>query len=154
MRVTVEGTIGAHAWDGDRHPHTRDVTVRALVLVDNEYGVRETGPDTEANEIRNNHLCGNRGAGIETYADSTEVAGNTACGADGAPLFAGVYPVTCADSGKVLDVTRGSTADGATVQQWGYAGTANRHWRLERVEGGAYRIENVESGEVLEVAGE
>lgn len=65
--------------DSDDHPHT-NVTVQNLDITDNgEYGVYETGPDTEENAILDNYFCNNDSGAIEIYASSTEVSGNTYC---------------------------------------------------------------------------
>lgn len=85
--VVDGGTITDNVGEGIRidsrssggHPHTRNVTVQNLTIERNDYGVYETGPDTEENEIRDNGFCDN-GTDIETYAGSTEVSGNTFCG--------------------------------------------------------------------------
>lgn len=63
----------------DAHPHTRNVTVQNLRIDANDYGVYETGPDTEDNAVLDNSFCDNR-IDIETYASSTTVSGNTFCG--------------------------------------------------------------------------
>lgn len=137
----------------DDYPHSRNVTVQDLELVGNRYGVRETGPDTAGNAILNNYLCGNATAGIETYAPNTAVEGNVRCGGDGGALREGTYRVTNVESGMVLDVAGGSSADGANVQQWGYWASPNQHWAVTRDDDGAYRFENASTGTVLDVAG-
>ncbi|WP_221621728.1 right-handed parallel beta-helix repeat-containing protein [Halocatena pleomorpha] len=85
--MTVDGgTITNNVGEGiridsrssDAHHYTRDVTVQNLQIDNNDYGVYETGPDTEENRILNNSLC-NNATGIETYAATTEVSGNTFC---------------------------------------------------------------------------
>jgi endoglycosylceramidase len=45
----------------------------------------------------------------------------------------GIYRIEHAGTGKVLDVTDRSTADGANVQQWAYTGGDNQQWRLRRL---------------------
>jgi hypothetical protein len=45
----------------------------------------------------------------------------------------GVYRLEHAETGRALDVTDRSTADGANVQQWAYTGGDNQQWRLRRV---------------------
>ncbi|GAB3020362.1 NosD domain-containing protein [Natronobiforma cellulositropha] len=62
----------------DRHPHTREVTIQNCVIRGHNYGVRETGPDTEHNAILDNDFCDN-GTDIDTYASNTVVDGNTYC---------------------------------------------------------------------------
>lgn len=54
-------------------------------------------------------------------------------------------------SGKALDVSSGSTADGANVQQWEKNGTAAQQWRFESVGAGYYVIRSRVSGKVLDV---
>lgn len=81
------GTITNNSGEGvridsrtsDRYPYTRNVTVENLQITNNDYGVLETGPDTESNAILNNNLCNNATANIVTYAANTVVRGNTIC---------------------------------------------------------------------------
>lgn len=63
-----------------------------------------------------------------------------------------VYEVVSQNSGKALDVTDVSTANGARIQQWTYGGGGNQQWRAENL-GGYYRFTNLNSGKVMEVAG-
>jgi len=44
-----------------------------------------------------------------------------------------VYRIVHAETGRALDVTDRSTADGANVQQWEYTGGDNQRWRLRRL---------------------
>lgn len=67
--------------------------------------------------------------------------------------FNGTYKVTAVHSGKVLDVSGASTADGATVHQWSDSGSANQKWRLELVSIGIYRLVALHSGKCLDVSG-
>jgi hypothetical protein len=62
------------------------------------------------------------------------------------PLFAN-------HSGKVLDVSGISTADGAPVIQWEWWGGDNQRWRLEAVGEGYVRAVAKHSGKVLDVSG-
>jgi hypothetical protein len=64
---------------------------------------------------------------------------------------AGTDRVTGAGSGLLLDVSGGSTADGAKVIQWSDTGGSNQRWRLARTTGDVYTITGVGSGKCLEV---
>ncbi|MBC8084988.1 MAG: RICIN domain-containing protein, partial [Hymenobacter sp.] len=55
-------------------------------------------------------------------------------------------------SGKALEVSGNSTADGAIAQQWGYRGANNQKWRIESVGGGYYRVVSANSGKCLDVS--
>jgi hypothetical protein len=71
-------------------------------------------------------------------------------------LASGVYKwckITSINSGKVLDIRDASTADGAELQQWGYGGGANQHWRLVPVSPNSYIIVSVHSSKTLDVPG-
>ncbi|WP_226022726.1 hypothetical protein [Halomicrobium salinisoli] len=60
------------------HPHTRNVTVENVEIRESgAWGVRETGPGTESNAIRNNAFCDNASGAVDVYADSTTVSGNS-----------------------------------------------------------------------------
>ena len=45
--------------------------------------------------------------------------------------------------GTVVNVVNSSTADGADINQWSYAGNANQKWKIESVGSGFYHIVNV-----------
>ncbi|MCA2218913.1 RICIN domain-containing protein [Jidongwangia harbinensis] len=56
------------------------------------------------------------------------------------------------NSGKVMDVVEGSTADNAQVKQWGWNGGGNQRWEFQDAGGGWFRIVNQNSGKCLDVA--
>ncbi|MCU4973563.1 RICIN domain-containing protein [Halobacteria archaeon AArc-m2/3/4] len=139
----------------DDHHHTRDVTIEYLQIEGNDYGVYETGPDTEHNAITDNDFCDN-GTDIETYASSTTVSGNSSCGdggSGGGSISTGTYRVTNANSGQYLEVDAAGTSDGDNIQQWSDTGHACQEWYVEDVGGGEYRFENAHSGKVMDVDG-
>jgi glucose/arabinose dehydrogenase len=63
------------------------------------------------------------------------------------------YLLTAQCSGKCLDVSGASTADGANVIQWSRHEGDNQQWRIEDAGGGWYVLRARHSGKVLEVAG-
>lgn len=71
----------------------------------------------------------------------------------------GHFRLTAQCSGKVLDVNGGSTADGASIIQYPWYGGIAQRWNIERVGqpvttlSGNYRLVNINSGKVLDVAG-
>ncbi|TDC64687.1 lectin [Micromonospora sp. KC207] len=65
----------------------------------------------------------------------------------------GYYRLVNRRSGKVLDVSGGSTADGAKAIQWAWTGGANQQWRLEPGVDASYKLVSRHSGKVLEVPG-
>ncbi|WP_207592617.1 RICIN domain-containing protein [Halomontanus rarus] len=156
---SITGNVGEgiriDSRSSDDHHHTRDVTIENLQIEGNDYGVYETGPDTESNAITNNDFC-NNGTDIETYASSTTVSGNSYCGdggSGGGTISTGTYRVTNANSGQFLEVNAAGTSDGDTVQQWSDTGHACQEWYVEDTGGGEYRFENVNSGKVMDVYG-
>jgi regulation of enolase protein 1 (concanavalin A-like superfamily) len=64
----------------------------------------------------------------------------------------GTYRIIARHSGKALDVTGASTADGANVEQWTYSGGTNQQWTLTNLGSGQYKIIGVGSGKSLDVA--
>jgi Ricin-type beta-trefoil lectin domain-like/FG-GAP-like repeat len=52
-------------------------------------------------------------------------------------------------SGKVLDNTGASSANGNPIQQWTYTGTSNQQWLIEPVGLGYYQFINAGSGKAL-----
>ncbi|WP_167977163.1 RICIN domain-containing protein [Lentzea indica] len=45
-----------------------------------------------------------------------------------------------------VDVSAGSTSDGANIIQWGYGNADNQKWKFESVGGGAFEISSQKSG--------
>ena len=56
------------------------------------------------------------------------------------------------NSGKVLDVTGRSTADGAAIVQYRDTGGTNQQWQLVDSGGGYYKVRSRGSGKVLDVS--
>ena len=63
------------------------------------------------------------------------------------------YKICAKHSGKCLDVSGSSTADGANVQQWDYTGADNQKWNLEPAGDNYYKICAEHSGKCLDVLG-
>ncbi|CAL9334366.1 hypothetical protein SUDANB96_00141 [Streptomyces sp. enrichment culture] len=63
------------------------------------------------------------------------------------------YVLVNRNSGKALDVSGASTADGARVNQWTRSDGANQQWQFVDSGGGYYRLKARHSGKVLDVAG-
>jgi YVTN family beta-propeller protein len=63
-----------------------------------------------------------------------------------------VYRLVAVHSGKVLDISGVSTANGARAIQWPWTGGNNQRWRLAGVGNGEYTLTAVHSGKLLEVA--
>ncbi|WP_406442831.1 RICIN domain-containing protein [Streptomyces sp. NBC_00631] len=61
------------------------------------------------------------------------------------------YAIKNVNSGLVMDVNGGSTADGASVIQWPNAGSANQQWTIVPVSGQLCKIVNRNSGKVLDL---
>lgn len=62
-----------------------------------------------------------------------------------------VYRLVARNSGKVLDVSECSTADGANVQQWSWLGGNCQRWKVEATDNGFYRLISQQSGQALDV---
>jgi len=140
----------------DTHPYTRNITVRNLTIENNgNWGVNETGPDTESNTITGNSFCDNASGAVSTYASNTTVSNNTYnCNSGGGgPISTGTYRVSNVNSGKLLEVAGAGTSDGDTVQQYGDTGCSCQQWYVEDTGNGVYRFENVNSGKVMEISG-
>ncbi len=78
-----------------------------------------------------------------------EVSGTPTAGS----TSTGYNKIVNRNSGKVLDVTGASTADGATIEQWTDNGGQNQQWSLVSVGSGYYKIVSRGSGKVLDVPG-
>jgi hypothetical protein len=75
----------------------------------------------------------------------------SAIGTFNLPIAEGTYRLVAKHSGKALDVNGCSSADGANVQQWPWAGGDCQRWKLESVGNGDYKITSQISGKALEV---
>jgi hypothetical protein len=65
----------------------------------------------------------------------------------------GHYKLVGKGSGKALEVSNSSTADGGNVQIWSYVGANTQQWKIEATTDGYYRILNRNSGKALDVNG-
>jgi beta-glucanase (GH16 family) len=64
-----------------------------------------------------------------------------------------IYTIKNRNSGKVLDVTAGSTSDGAAIIQYYSNGSTNQQWQFISVGSGYYKIKNVNSGKYMDIEG-
>lgn len=62
----------------------------------------------------------------------------------------GTYRLVNRKSGKVMDVSDASPADGAFIIQWPWTGGTNQQWKLLPNADGSYRLVNARSGKALE----
>ncbi|MFI9566291.1 family 43 glycosylhydrolase [Streptomyces rishiriensis] len=62
------------------------------------------------------------------------------------------YTLVNRNSGKCLDVSGGSAADGANILQWTCNGGANQKWRIEDRGDDTSRLVNVATGKVMDTA--
>jgi alpha-L-fucosidase len=65
----------------------------------------------------------------------------------------GTFRLVNRKSGKVMDISGASSADGAAVIQWPSTGGTNQQWKLLPNTDGSYRLANVGSGKVLDSPG-
>ncbi len=85
-------------------------------------------------------------------ADVWELVSGTDPSTDPSPVIEnGIYTITNKTSGKALDITDESTADGAKLQQWAADGTAKQQFKLETQGDGYYKITAQHSQKVLDV---
>ncbi len=68
-------------------------------------------------------------------------------------LLTGAFRVVNRNSGKVLDVSGASGADGGAVIQWPWSGAVNQQWKLLPDYDGSFRLSNLNSGKVLDDPG-
>ncbi len=68
-------------------------------------------------------------------------------------ISGGIYRLVNQCSGKVMDVSGGSTADLANIQQWGWANVAQQKWKIDSLTGGFYKLTAQHSNKVAEVYG-
>ena len=63
------------------------------------------------------------------------------------------YKLVNRNSGKLLDVSNKSSADGGNVIQWTDTGGTNQQWQFVSTGNGYYKIVNRNSGKLLDVSG-
>ncbi|MDQ0936539.1 glycosyl hydrolase family 95 catalytic domain-containing protein [Streptomyces turgidiscabies] len=68
-------------------------------------------------------------------------------------LLTGAFKLVNRKSGKVMDVSGGSTANGGAVIQYPWVGSTNQQWNLLPDYDGSYRLCNVRSGKMLDNPG-
>ena len=71
----------------------------------------------------------------------------------GGGVAGGTWTLTAQHSGKLMDVSGVSTADGAQVVQWAATGGNNQKWQAVDAGGGAVYLKAVHSGKCLDVTG-
>ncbi|MGI5522417.1 ThuA domain-containing protein [Micromonospora sp. CA-259024] len=84
------------------------------------------------------HTFGGSGVGVPTTGGG--LAGKT-------------WTVTAQHSGKLMDVSGVSTADGAQITQWAATGANNQKWQAVDAGSGAVYLKAVHSGKCVEVVG-
>ncbi len=65
----------------------------------------------------------------------------------------GQYKVTGFASGRVMDVSGISTANGAQIQLWDWLNQNNQKWTITPIGNGLFRMTAVHDGKVADVAG-
>jgi hypothetical protein len=68
------------------------------------------------------------------------------------PVAGTYYRIINRNSGKVVDVSDNSTADGANVHQWTWLGATNQQWQFVATDSGYFQVVARHSGKVLDVA--
>lgn len=63
------------------------------------------------------------------------------------------YKIISKSSAKLIEVTGGSTLDGALIEQWSDNGGNHQKWRVDDMGSGWYKLTNINSGKVLDVPG-
>lgn len=107
----------------------------------------------------NNNFSAGRSTAIDRLTYATDgllqrvVMTNTGVGASPLVVADGRYRLIAKHSNKALDVAGCSTADGADVIVWPYAGRACQQWDFVNLGNGYYKVTAANSGYALEVAG-
>ncbi|MCA1848256.1 MAG: RICIN domain-containing protein, partial [Actinobacteria bacterium] len=63
------------------------------------------------------------------------------------------FALRAVHSGKVLDVSNGSTENGAPIIQWDWHGGNNQRFWIDDVGGDRFALRSLHSGKVLDVSG-
>jgi hypothetical protein len=84
-------------------------------------------------------------------AASAAVALNTSAASAATVDTSAWYVLVNRNSGKAMDVSNTSTADGAVIHQWSRHDGANQQWQFVDSGDGYYRLKSKNSGKVLDV---
>ncbi len=106
---------------------------------------------SSGNLVQSSASIANKVLNVTVPANSVVTYVVNASGTSGTPVS--TYRIVNRNSGKVLDVSGGSTADGGDVIQWTNNGGTNQQWTLIDAGSSYSRIMNVKSGKVLDVSG-
>jgi len=90
---------------------------------------------------------------VTVLAASAAVALNTSAASAATVDTSAWYVLVNRNSGKAMDVSGTSTADGAVVQQWSRHDGANQQWQFVDSGDGYYRLKSKNSGKILDVNG-
>ena len=88
---------------------------------------------------------------------TSAAVGITVNAAGGGPVVGTWYNLTNRNSGKYMDVTGSSTADGAQLDQWTANSNTSQQWTLTATDSGYYTLSNRNSGKaafVSDIGGE
>jgi glucosylceramidase len=123
-----------------------------------ELNVYGTGGGPTATPTRTNTPSGptNTPTNTQVGPTATPTRTNTPVSATNTPTNTPVggtiyYRIVNRLSGKVLDVKDNSTANGARIQQWDYAGGLNQQWSRVDVGGGYFKVLARSTGKALDV---
>ncbi|GAQ60779.1 RICIN domain-containing protein [Streptomyces scabiei] len=94
--------------------------------------------------------------GIVCTGKKNASSSNTVCALDAFahiafPAKNGFYKMLNKSSGKAVDISGGSNADGANIIHWTDSGAQNQRWRYIPVGGGSYEIVSQDTGKLLDV---
>jgi glucosylceramidase len=90
---------------------------------------------------------------VATFTWPSQPGGGTTTGSGGINPSTW-YEIVNTNSGKCLDDTNGSTANGAALQQWSCTGSTNQQWQLQPTDSGYYKAVSANSStQVWDVTG-
>ena len=163
INSSLSSIISTAGWN-DWGNKANDTTARYA-----EYGNYGSGANTSGRVTWDKLLTSSQAANYTSYLnvlkttyssspvtdnwDPSVVINNVVTPPAGTITSGGVYSVISKNSGKGLDVTALSTADGALIQQWTYIGTSNQNFKIINIGGGYYEIVAMNSGKCIEVQG-
>jgi hypothetical protein len=162
INCVLPSNISAAGWS-DWGNTAADATLRY-----DEYGNTGAGASTSG-RVSWSHKLTSTQAAVYTYLnvlkypyksstadnwDPMTVINGTSTGSGSIPVTSGgTYSIIAKHSGKGLDVTAASTANGALIQQYNYVGANNQLFVITQVDGIYASIVNVNSGKGLDVVG-
>ena len=143
---TYKGTLNGYAGSGTNHSGIVQFKDKWYFIYHTDY---LSGGTAWERSVQADYLYYNTDGTLKKIVQTTSGVSSI----DTPPFAENVYyKLKVKHSGKFLDVTSGSTADGATLVQMADNGKTSQQWKFTKADNGVYQIVNKNSGLVLDAS--